>query len=263
MLRTRTVAGARADDHDLRGQPTSRDDTAAHPASPRPPSLHLDPSPDLENRNSRPYLDKCCALILENLRSLAAAPSVQFQDVPPDWAVREAEDGLRDGGGSASADARAGGPGAASAGRLFGGRGVLDGRREHDAELYDGDGDVDRDRGGGGGGEAEVAAADAASAAREPAPSPPDAAPDDNAAVGDGSAILPPVGATAAEAEATLQSSAAAAAVGEASAEADTDADAGPGEGLLLAGGAGGGAEWGAAAAAGATAAGADTAADL
>jgi hypothetical protein len=41
--------------------------------------------------NSRSYLEKCKTIILENLRFLDAAPSVQFQYVPPDIAIREAE----------------------------------------------------------------------------------------------------------------------------------------------------------------------------
>ena len=110
--------------------------------------MHLDPSPELENRNSRAYLDKCTALILENLRSLAAAPSVQFSEVPPDWAMREVEETLRDGGGSAAPDARAGAAGSGASGRLMAGHSVIDGRRHHDAELYDGDGDVDADEAG-------------------------------------------------------------------------------------------------------------------
>jgi len=38
----------------------------------------------MENANSKSYLDKCRAVLLENLRFLEAAPSVQFQHVPPD-----------------------------------------------------------------------------------------------------------------------------------------------------------------------------------
>ena len=65
-----------------------------------------------------------------------------FQDVPPDWAVREVEDELRAGGGSLHPDMR---PGAAGSG---GGCGavILDGHREHAAEFYDGEGDHDKGR---------------------------------------------------------------------------------------------------------------------
>ena len=58
--------------------------------------LHLEPAA-MENLNSREYLNKCRAVVLENLRFLEAAPSVAFQDVPPDWAVREAQERLREG----------------------------------------------------------------------------------------------------------------------------------------------------------------------
>lgn len=57
--------------------------------------LHLDPSPSLENANSRSYLDKCTALILEQLASVAHAPSVQFQHVPPDMVLREVDAEVR------------------------------------------------------------------------------------------------------------------------------------------------------------------------
>jgi histone deacetylase 1/2 len=38
--------------------------------------LHLEPS-SAENLNSPEYLDKCRAVVLENLKALTAAPSVQ------------------------------------------------------------------------------------------------------------------------------------------------------------------------------------------
>jgi histone deacetylase 1/2 len=90
--------------------------------------LHLEPSA-MDNANPREYLDKCKAVVLENLRSLEAAPSVQFQDVPPDWSVRDAADELRYLGGSADPDRRP--------------TGIVDGRREAEGEYYDGEADHD------------------------------------------------------------------------------------------------------------------------
>lgn len=104
----------------------------------------------MENMNSKEYLLKCRNVILENLRFLEAAPSVAFQDVPPDWAVRDAEDELRAAGGSANPDVR---PGAHTHGQV-----VMDGRREHAAEFYDGEGDHDHGRGDGGDGPAAAVA---------------------------------------------------------------------------------------------------------
>ncbi len=49
----------------------------------------------MENLNSREYLEKCKAVVLENLRYLEAAPSVQFQSVPPDFMVREYDEEVR------------------------------------------------------------------------------------------------------------------------------------------------------------------------
>ena len=109
--------------------------------------LHLDPA-HMENMNSREYLGKCRAVILENLRYLEAAPSVAFQDVPPDWAVRDAQDRIRESGGSLNPDVRPGMPGSGS-----GSSGIaMDGRREHPAEYFEGDKDHDRDRDGDGDG---------------------------------------------------------------------------------------------------------------
>jgi histone deacetylase 1/2 len=50
------------------------------------------PPAGMENLNSREYLDKCKAVVLENLRYLEAAPGTQLQHVPPDWVLREADD---------------------------------------------------------------------------------------------------------------------------------------------------------------------------
>jgi len=39
----------------------------------------------MENRNSRAYLDSLVATVHENLARLQGAPSVELQDVPPDF----------------------------------------------------------------------------------------------------------------------------------------------------------------------------------
>jgi hypothetical protein len=72
---------------------------------------------------------------------------LHFQDVPPDWAVRDAQDRIRESGGSLNPDVRPGMPGSGS-----GSSGIaMDGRREHPAEYFEGDKDHDRDRDGDGG----------------------------------------------------------------------------------------------------------------
>jgi hypothetical protein len=127
------------------------------PASISPPSP-LRSFPAVENLNTKEYLAKCRNTILENLRYLEAAPGVAFQDVPPDWAVRETENELRAGGGSLDPDVRPGAPGSNGGGIANGVAGIMrDGRREHESEFYDGEHDQDAGRGEGrgevGGGE--------------------------------------------------------------------------------------------------------------
>jgi histone deacetylase 1/2 len=125
--------------------------------TPPPPSP---PTPAVENLNTKEYLAKCRTIILENLRALEGAPSVAFQDVPPDWAAREAEEILRENGGSASADVRPGAFGSMSGS----GRIAFDGRREHESEFYDGEADGDARDGAADGAAAAAAGAAAASA---------------------------------------------------------------------------------------------------
>ena len=48
-------------------------------------SLHIEPDKNLENRNHREYLETAMIRCLENIRRLEGAPSVQRQDVPPDF----------------------------------------------------------------------------------------------------------------------------------------------------------------------------------
>lgn len=54
-------------------------------------ALHLIPNADMENKNSTEKLEAKKNMILENIRILEAAPSVQLNYVPPDWKTREEE----------------------------------------------------------------------------------------------------------------------------------------------------------------------------
>ncbi|KAJ3217520.1 histone deacetylase [Dinochytrium kinnereticum] len=57
------------------------------------PDFRLDvPSSNMENLNSREYLEKMKSKIIDNLRNVAHAPSVQMQDVPRDLFTDEEED---------------------------------------------------------------------------------------------------------------------------------------------------------------------------
>lgn len=51
-------------------------------------NLHVSPS-NMENKNSRDLLDGMRAELLENLSRLQHAPSVQFQERPPDTQLPE------------------------------------------------------------------------------------------------------------------------------------------------------------------------------
>jgi histone deacetylase 1/2 len=51
-------------------------------------TLHVAPS-NMENKNSRQLLDDIRAMLLENLSKLQHAPSVQFQERPPDTELPE------------------------------------------------------------------------------------------------------------------------------------------------------------------------------
>mmetsp|Transcript_5740 Transcript_5740/g.6380 ORF Transcript_5740/g.6380 Transcript_5740/m.6380 type:complete len:409 (+) Transcript_5740:213-1439(+) len=48
-------------------------------------NLHVTPQPNLHNQNSKEYMDKILVECLQNVKSLEGAPSVQIQDVPPDF----------------------------------------------------------------------------------------------------------------------------------------------------------------------------------
>jgi len=51
--------------------------------------LHLTPSSGMENQNKPDQLQAITARILQNLRSLQGAPSVQMHPVPPDWTLSD------------------------------------------------------------------------------------------------------------------------------------------------------------------------------
>lgn len=51
-------------------------------------ALHVAPS-NMENKNSRPLLDDIRAKLLENLSRLQHAPSVPFQERPPNTELQE------------------------------------------------------------------------------------------------------------------------------------------------------------------------------
>jgi len=90
--------------------------------------LHLPPG-TTENQNSTEGLEAIKVQILQQLSQIPGAPSVQMQEVPPDWATNER------GGGEDEED-----PDVRSSNRnRFGGE-----RREHEAEFYDGGKDQDR-----------------------------------------------------------------------------------------------------------------------
>lgn len=59
-------------------------------------TLHVAPS-NMENKNSHQILDEIRAKLLDNLSKLRHAPSVQFQERPPDTELPEADEDHDDG----------------------------------------------------------------------------------------------------------------------------------------------------------------------
>ena len=51
--------------------------------------LHLTPSVTQENHNKPEHLQAITTRILQNLKNLQGAPSVQMHPVPPDWALAD------------------------------------------------------------------------------------------------------------------------------------------------------------------------------
>lgn len=58
--------------------------------------LHLTPDPNMKNHNARPFLEKYTNLILENLTRLQAVPSIQFQEVLPDFMTTDRQNAAID-----------------------------------------------------------------------------------------------------------------------------------------------------------------------
>lgn len=88
--------------------------------------LHLTPEPSMRNQNSRQYLEKYTNQLLENLKALDPAPSVQFQEVPKDFISRDRAKAAADEEADGNPDAKA-----------------FKGRRSHPAEFYTDDQDND------------------------------------------------------------------------------------------------------------------------
>jgi histone deacetylase 1/2 len=93
--------------------------------------MHLQPS-EVENQNSREGLEEIKIQILQQLSQIQGAPSVQMQEVPPDWATGSAA--------AAAAAAEEGNPDQrpGNLNRLGGSK------PEHEAEYYEGDKDQDK-----------------------------------------------------------------------------------------------------------------------
>ncbi|RMX40110.1 hypothetical protein pdam_00002328 [Pocillopora damicornis] len=84
-------------------------------------SLYPDIAARIENQNTKQYLDHIKHTVIENIKCLTGAPSVQMQEVPPDFMCLESMEEQED----------------------------PDGRQEDDSrfegEFYDGDHDVDKE----------------------------------------------------------------------------------------------------------------------
>ena len=98
-------------------------------------NLRLGTLEDLDNANTPAYLQAHMASIMEQLRGLPAAPSVQFQHVPP---------ALTAGAGSQGGSAAATSSGEGTDADVRDVVGAAD-AVQHAGELYDGPGDVDHD----------------------------------------------------------------------------------------------------------------------
>lgn len=94
--------------------------------------LHLTPSTSMENVNSRDTLQDITGRVLQNLKCLQGAPSVQMHPVPPDWVLnrvtaQEMEDNHPDASTKSEQSLNS-----------HGGT-----RKEHEAEFYDSNKDQD------------------------------------------------------------------------------------------------------------------------
>lgn len=97
---------------------------------PYPFKLHLDPIPELKNKNSKKYINGILTEVLKNIKQLQHAPSAQIKDVPDlanIYSKRLPEDAMQEDDEEVSVE------GAASTRT-----GVVRARRaEHDSEMYD------------------------------------------------------------------------------------------------------------------------------
>lgn len=80
----------------------------------------------MENQNTKDSLEHCRNVILENLQTIKGAPSVQFQEVPPDFVSGDHDDDDVD------MDSRQADVSKNSAGGE---------KRQHEAEFYEDDKD--------------------------------------------------------------------------------------------------------------------------
>ena len=75
--------------NELRDEIPNNELYAAYGPNPR---LHVDIDPNLENKNTRAYVDPIVQTVLENLSQLKGPPSIPFQDVPRDFYSDDVED---------------------------------------------------------------------------------------------------------------------------------------------------------------------------
>jgi len=98
--------------------------------------LHLTPIV-MENQNTKESLEHIRNMILQNLQALKGAPSVQFQEVPPDYAAGKDDHLLEDDSGRATGEAGSD----PDVRPVDGGLNRAGGQRAEDpASFYDGDG---------------------------------------------------------------------------------------------------------------------------
>jgi hypothetical protein len=94
--------------------------------------LHLTPSTSMENVNSRDTLQDITGRVLQNLKCLQGAPSVQMHPVPPDWVLnRVTAQEMEDNHPDASTKSE----------QSLNNHGGT--RKEHEAEFYDSNKDQD------------------------------------------------------------------------------------------------------------------------
>ncbi|GAB5034507.1 histone deacetylase 1 [Nannochloropsis oceanica] len=105
--------------------------------------LHLPPGTK-ENQNSLEGLEEIKLQILQQLGQIQGAPSVQLQEVPPDWATGGGEGGGRKRAGEREERGRGEEDRETMDERSVGKNNDGGERREHEAEFYEGEKDQDR-----------------------------------------------------------------------------------------------------------------------